>query len=490
MTETVAALLVSRPHDVRGAEHDVGEFGAAVEQARRHTAACVATADELPRIAVLLPQGPRLPAALLGVMTAGVAVPLNPRLTSDELLFTMRDAAVDMLIVDDGANATRDAVAAATQLGVPVRRLTDEPLAARRPRTPTGHDTALLLHTSGTTARPKLVPLSHRNLLASAAAVAASMSLDGDDHGLAVMPLFHIHGIVGSLLSSLWAGAALTVAPFDALRVQGQLVRGRHTWMSAVPTMYQALLLRPPTAGDLLLRRMRSSSSTLPPSVWRAVEERFGCPVVNSYGMTEAAHQMCSTGIGTDTAEFATVGRAAGPEVAVLTASGVQHTGEGELVVRGPSITQGYVSPPGANDSAFVQSWFRTGDTGALHPDGRVVLQGRLKELINVGGEKVSPFEVDDVLLAHPAVGEAVAFAAPSRLLGEEVHAVVTLRTTVEEADLQRFAREHLAKFKVPTRIHIVDEIPKGSTGKVQRIRLAAELGVVPADVAQERSST
>lgn len=490
MTETVAALLASRPHDVHGADHDVDEFGTAVEQARCHTAGCATTTDELPRVAVLLPQGPRLAGALLGVMTAGVAVPLNARLTPDELLFTMRDAAVDMLIVDRDANAARAAIAAATQLGIPVRPLTDEPIAAHRRRTPTGHDTALLLHTSGTTARPKLVPLSHGNLLASAAAVADAMSLDGDDHGLGVMPLFHIHGIVGSLLSSLWAGAALTVAPFDALRLQGQLVRGRHTWMSAVPTMYQALLLRPPTAGELHLRRVRSSSSTLPPSVWRAIEERFGCPVVNSYGMTEAAHQMCSTGIGTDAAEFATVGRAAGPEVAVLTTSGVQHTGEGELVVRGPSITQGYVSPPGANDSAFVQGWFCTGDTGVRHADGRVVLHGRLKELINVGGEKVSPFEVDDVLLAHPAVGEAVAFAAPSRLLGEEVHAVVTLRNAIDEVGLQRFAREHLAKFKVPTRIHIVEEIPKGSTGKVQRIRLAAQLGVAAADVAQGRSST
>lgn len=487
---TIEALLENRLPDIRSAGAVIGEFGDALDQARRHTAACVARSDELPRIAVLLPQGPRLAGALLGIMTSGVAVPLNPRLTADELLFTMRDAAVDALVTDHDVHGAHDAIAAATQLGVPVLRLPDDPRAARHIRTPTDHDTALLLHTSGTTARPKLVPLSHRNLLASAAAVADAMSLDGDDHGLAVMPLFHIHGIVGSLLSSLWAGAALTVAPFDALRLQGQLVRGRHTWMSAVPTMYQALLLRPPVAGALLVRRVRSSSSTLPPSVWRAIEERFGCPVVNSYGMTEAAHQMCSTGIGTDADEFATVGRAAGPEVAVLTASGVQQAGEGELLVRGPSITEGYVSPPGANDSAFVQGWFRTGDTGALHRDGRVVLQGRLKELINVGGEKVSPFEVDDVLLAHPAVGEAVAFAAPSPLLGEVVHAVVTLRTTADEADLQRFAREHLAKFKVPARIHIVEEIPKGSTGKVQRIRLAAQLGVVPADASQERSST
>jgi acyl-CoA synthetase (AMP-forming)/AMP-acid ligase II len=491
MNRTIGALLDTGSQRVRGLDTDEVPFASAASAARL-LASGLSTEGPAARVAVLLPQGPDLAGAIVGVMAAGVAVPLNPRLTADELRFTMHDAGVDALLTDPTWAGASEAIRVATDHGLRVFAL-DAPTKAHRQQhtDPDPDSIALLLHTSGTTARPKLVPLSHANLLASAAAVSRAMALTADDHGMCVMPLFHIHGIVGSLLSSLTAGATVTVAPFDALRLQSHLALGRHTWMSAVPTMYQALLLRPPLDGRLALRRVRSSSSTLPPSVWTAIEDRFECPVVNSYGMTEAAHQMSSTGQGTDAAEFATVGRAAGPDLAVLTPEGVVPRGSGELVVRGPSITSGYLSPSDANEGAFVDGWFRTGDTGAVDLDGRVVLHGRLKELINVGGEKVSPFEVDNALLSHPSVVEAVAFAVPSRLLGEEVQAVVTVRADVDEAHLRAHAREHLAKFKVPTRIHLVEEIPKGPTGKVQRIRLADQLGVTAQrDAAGTQGST
>jgi acyl-CoA synthetase (AMP-forming)/AMP-acid ligase II len=242
--------------------------------------------------------------------------------------------------------------------------------------------------------------------------------------------------------------------------------------------MYQAMLLRPAVALPGTLRLARSSSSPLSPRTWTLVQERLGCTVVNSYGMTEAAHQMASTPISGDSTFLGTVGRAAGPEIGVATAAGVSTRGAGELVIRGAGVMAHYLSPAGANEDAFVDGWFRTGDTGTIDDRDVVRLLGRLKELINVGGEKVSPFEVDDVLLAHPAVAEAVAFAAPSELLGEVVHAAVVLRSDLDEATLRRYAREQLAKCKVPTRIHFVTEIPKGPTGKVQRIHLAAQLGL------------
>ena len=428
-------------------------------------------------VAVLLPQGPQLAAALLAVMSCATALPINPKLSATEIEFTLVDANATIMLTQAGFHPVAETVG--TRLGL---RMLDLQSLDGQPRgewVPNANDTALMLHTSGTTARPKLVPLTHRNLCASATAVAAAMQLGHDDCGLAVMPLFHIHGIVGSLLSSLAAGAHVRVAKFDAFAVQRQLHDFDCTWMSAVPTMYQAMLLRPP--GDQLarLRAVRSSSSPLPTEVWRRLQDRLGCTVVNSYGMTEAAHQMASTGIPGDADLCGSVGLAAGPEIAVLSESGsISATGHGELVIRGASVTAGYLSPSGANDQSRIDGWFRTGDTGSISDRHVIHLLGRLKELINVGGEKVSPFEVDDALLSHPMVSEAVTFAMPSVLLGEEVQAVVTLTGDVDEAQLRRHARLRLAKFKTPVRIHIVDAIPTGPTGKVQRLHLPKQLGL------------
>jgi acyl-CoA synthetase (AMP-forming)/AMP-acid ligase II len=303
------------------------------------------------------------------------------------------------------------------------------------------------------------------------------------------MPLFHIHGLVGALLSSLFAEASVNCPPgFNALKFFGWLDEAEATWYTAVPTMHQAILSRAERNAEIIARRrlrfIRSSSASLPPQIMRALEETFGCPVIESYGMTEAAHQMASNSLPPRPRKPGSVGIAAGPEIAIMDAHGaLLAKGEiGEIVIRGPNVTQGYANNPKANAEAFSNGWFRTGDQGILDADGYLSLTGRLKEIINRGGEKISPREVDDVLMDHPALAQVVTFAMPHEKLGEEVAAAVVLREGehTTEADLREFAAKRLADFKVPRKILFLDEIPKGATGKLQRIGLAKLLGLVP----------
>jgi acyl-CoA synthetase (AMP-forming)/AMP-acid ligase II len=273
---------------------------------------------------------------------------------------------------------------------------------------------------------------------------------------------------------------------FNALRFFAWLEEAAPTWYSAVPTMHQAILARAERNREIIERRrlrlIRSSSASLPPPVMAQLETTFGCPVIESYGMTEASHQMTSNPLPPKARKAGTVGIAAGPEVAVLDADGhVLPPGlTGEVAIRGPNVTAGYVNNPGANEAAFTNGWFCTGDQGVFDADGYLTITGRLKELINRGGEKISPREVDDVLLDHPAVAQAVTFALPHDKLGEEVAAAIVLRdgVTANERELRDFVAGRLAEFKVPRRIVFLAEIPKGPTGKLQRIGLAAKLGL------------
>jgi acyl-CoA synthetase (AMP-forming)/AMP-acid ligase II len=285
------------------------------------------------------------------------------------------------------------------------------------------------------------------------------------------------------VLASLSAGAGVSCTPgFNALRFAAWLVEVRPTWYTAVPTMHQAILQRlrpqPEAARGARLRLIRSSSASLPPQVMGELEELFAAPVVESYGMTEASHQMTSNPLPPAPRKPGSVGIAAGPEVAIMDETGtILPRGEvGEVVIRGPNVTGGY----DANVKAFTDGWFRTGDQGRLDEAGYLFLTGRLKELINRGGEKVSPLEVDTVLMDHPAVAQAVTFAMPHAKLGEEVAAAVVLREgqTAAEQAIRDFAAARLAAFKVPRRVIILDEIPKGATGKLQRIGLAQKLGL------------
>ena len=340
-------------------------------------------------------------------------------------------------------------------------------------------DVALVLHTSGTTSRPKLVPLTHANLCASARHIQETLRLQGKDRCLNVMPLFHIHGLMGALLASCAAGGSVVcTSGFDASQFFAWLEALQPTWYTAVPTIHQAVLAlagrNREVIGRCPLRFIRSSSSALPPAVMRDLEAALGAAVIESYGMTEASHQMCSNPLPPGERKAGSVGLAAGPEVAVMDPAGnlLSARRVGEVVIRGKNVTAGYESNPAANEAAFTHGWFRTGDQGYFDEDGYLFLTGRLKEIINRGGEKIAPREVDDALLEHPAVAQALTFAVPHARLGEDVATAVVLQrgASVSEETLREYAFTRLADYKVPTRVVIVDQLPKGPTGKPQRI--------------------
>jgi acyl-CoA synthetase (AMP-forming)/AMP-acid ligase II/thioesterase domain-containing protein len=450
------------------------------------------------RVALVVENGPEAACAFLALAQAAAVAPLNPAYRAQELAFYLEDIGADAVVVDSALDSPVRDVAGG--LGVRVLELRADPsapagsfaidgiepgTAADAARDPGA--VALLLHTSGTTARPKLVPLAHEQLLASAANVARTLELTPADRCLNVMPLFHIHGLVAALLGSLHAGASVAcTSGFHQLRFFEWLDELGPSWYTAVPTMHAAVLARaadhPETLARHGLRFVRSSSAALPGTVLAGLESTFGVPVVEAYGMTEAAHQMASNPLPPGARKAGSVGRAAGPEVAVLDADGrVLGAGEvGEVAVRGPNVFAGYEANPEANAAAFTDGWFRTGDEGSLDGEGYLTLRGRLKEIINRGGEKISPLEVDDALLRHAAVRQAVTFSVAAPLLGVEVAAAVVVDpgSPAGERELQDFVAQTLAPFKVPRRIVVVDEIPKGPTGKVQRIGLAERLGV------------
>ena len=448
------------------------------------------------RVAIVLPNGPEMAAAFLCVAAGASTAPLNPGYKGEEFSFYLHDLKPKALIVQKG-EAT-PARGAAEALGIPVLELVPgeaagsfmleggSPGTAARPGVAGEDDEALVLHTSGTTARPKIVPLSQCNITASATHIGAALELSEADACLNIMPLFHIHGLIAAVLSSIAAGGAVCcTAGFDALKFFRLLDEERPTWYTAVPTMHQTILSRAERNAETIararLRFIRSSSASLPGPVMQAMEATFGCPLVESYGMTEAAHQMASNPL-RGTRKPGAVGLPAGPEVRIMTDDGeFLPQGEiGEVVIRGPNVTAGYEANPDANAKAFTHGWFRTGDQGMLDEDGYLQLTGRLKELINRGGEKVSPLEVDGVLSAHEAVAQALTFAIPHGKLGEEVGAAIVLREGMEltERELRDFAALHLADFKVPRKVVFLDEIPKGATGKLMRIGLAEKLGL------------
>ncbi|HWA46871.1 MAG TPA: acyl--CoA ligase [Dongiaceae bacterium] len=449
------------------------------------------------KVAIVMPNGPEMAAAFVAVACWACAAPLNPVYRADEFDFYLGDIDAKALIIQAGPDAPARIVAA--QRKIPVIDLTpqeDKPAGHFTLSVPFGNagkadpdpdHAALVLHTSGTTSRPKIVPLTHRNLMASAHNIARTLALTPADRSLVVMPLFHIHGLVGALLSSFTAGASVhCTSGFHTLKFFEQLDHVRPTWFTAVPTMHQMILARADRNAEVLarckLRFIRSSSASLPPQVMKSLEAVFGCPVIESYGMTEASHQMTSNPLPPAVRKPGSVGVAAGPDVAIMDQEGrLLARGEtGEIVIRGENVTLGYTNNPKANVESFTHGWFRTGDQGVMDADGYLTITGRLKEIINRGGEKIAPREVDDVIMDHPAVAQVVTFAMPHEKLGEDVAAAVVLREghQVSESELRHFVGEHLADFKVPRKILFLPEIPKGATGKLQRIGLAQKLGL------------
>lgn len=441
------------------------------------------------RVAIALPNGLPMIVCVLAAATAGTAAPLNPRYRAEEFRFYLDDARARVLIVPpSGAEeAQRAAGDGVRVLVVDVeangRVSLDAGGPARRVDPPAASDIALLLHTSGCTGTPKRVALSHASLAQSARNVARTYELGPDDVSLCVMPLFHVHGFVASLLATLASGG-LAVVPsrFNALSFWQTAREAGATWYSAVPTVHQVLLKRAGDtgrpAGVQPLRFIRSCSAPLAPRVMGDLESAFGSPVLEAYGMTEAAHQVASNPLPPGTRKPGSVGRATAVRIAVVDADG-RHVAPGvcgEVVLRGDTVITRYEGRSDANATAFVDGWFRTGDLGCLDDAGYLTLVGRLSEMINRGGEKIAPRDVDEVLLTHPAVAEAVSFGVPHATWGEEVAAVVVLSAAVSAGELLAFCRERLADFKCPREIHISDAIPRGATGKVQRRTLAQQL--------------
>ena len=346
---------------------------------------------------------------------------------------------------------------------------------------PKAWDVALILHTSGTTSRPKRVPLSHANLLTSARNIAATYQLTPEDVSLCVMPLFHVHGLVASTLATLFAGGTVVVPPkFNPLSFWPTVRDYRATWYSAVPTIHQVLLSRAKTrpAGAEQLRFIRSCSAALSPQTMAELEERFGVPLLEAYGMTEAAHQMASNPLPPGARKAGSVGRGTAVEIAILNERGDEMPpgATGEVSIKGANVFGGYEGNSEANAESFSHGWFRTGDQGHLDSQGYLTLVGRIKELINRGGEKISPREIDDTLATHPAVAEAVCFGIPDRVYGEQVAAAVVLDGEASEKDLIAHCRSSLSDFKCPTTIYIVESIPRTATGKIQRRNVAAAI--------------
>ena len=446
------------------------------------------------RVALAVPNGPEMAVAFASVASFATCAPLNPAYGFTEFDYYLSDLEPSVLIVQSGTSAP--AFAAAQKNSIPVVELTpavDDPagiffLAATSGPPKAGknsriHDNALILHTSGTTSRPKMVALTQGQLLASATNIAAGLRMTDRDRCLNVMPLFHIHGLVGVLLSSIVAGATVICTPgFDAEKFFGWLEQYQPTWYSAVPTIHQAILANArahPTAIQRhRLRWIRSCSASLPAAVALELEKCFGVPVIEAYGMTEAAHQIASNPLPPKERKIGSVGLATGTEIAVmddkhhLLASGEV----GEIVIRGATVITGYANREGMDQDSFSDGWFRTGDQGYLDNDEYLYLTGRLKEMINRGGEKISPKEIDDMMLGHPEIAQAAAFRVPHSTLGDDVAVALVLRpgSQLKESSIRKYVLDRIGEFKAPSRFFILDEIPKGATGKLNRSELSA----------------
>ena len=447
------------------------------------------------RAAIVLPNGPYMATSFLAISSYMSAAPLNPNYKSEEFEFYLKDLKPKIVLVEK--NSENVVTEVAKKLGIPVCELknSESNLAgdfnlfdkSAEYNLPNEDQEALVLHTSGTTSRPKIVPLSNSNIYSSSNNISKSLKLTDKDHCLNIMPLFHIHGLIAVLASSMKVGASVcATSGFNALKFLDQAKSEKITWYSGVPTMHQAILLRADKnldlAKNLNLRFLRSSSASLPPAVFEKLNLVFNCPVIEAYGMTEATHQMTSNPLPPQKQKPGFVGIPAGPDVCIMDNDyNIMKNGEeGEVCIKGSNVTVGYENNPEANKNSFSNGWFRTGDQGYFDDEGYLKISGRLKEIINKGGEKISPLEVDNVLMDHPAIEAAVCFGYADKMLGEDIATAIIIKEgkTCNEDDVKNFAKEKLAKFKIPKKIYFVKEIPKGATGKLQRNTLAKNFGL------------
>lgn len=445
------------------------------------------------RISIAMTNGVPMAITFIASALCGTAAPLNPKYKQEEFAFYYADTNAKALITLSELPEAAIAAASPNMLLINAKVNADGTLSfelVKKGKTPNSEppnadDVAMILHTSGTTSRPKRVPIRDRNLIASANNIINAYSLTADDTTICLMPLFHIHGLVGCLLATLASGGTL-VCPngFNALEFWKLVETYKPTWYSAAPTMHQTILARASRNAEIVqahpFRFIRSSSAPLPLVIIEQLEATLNAPVVESYSMTEASHMMTTNPLPPKVRKPGSVGYGFGVEVGIMDNEGnlLSQGSLGEVVVKAPNVIDGYENNPEANATAFVNGWFRTGDQGKLDTDGYLYLTGRIKELINRGGEKFSPLEVDDVLLRHPAVSEALAFAVPHKSLGEDIHAAVVLKAEVSVQELIAHCKITLADFKVPQQIHILEQLPRGATGKLQRLAMAKLLNI------------
>ncbi len=445
---------------------------------------------------IVLPNGINMAKCFLSLANYVVAAPLNPNYTEEEFIFYLKDLECKYVVTDETAsnNLKNAAKKTNTKLlfietgdgdnSLKLKSIDTKKNISNKPNL--NNDQCLILHTSGTTSKPKQVQLSTKNILSSASNIANTLVLSKEDKGLNIMPLFHIHGLIASLLSSVFSGGCLVCTEgFNALALFSQIKTFNPTWITAVPTMYQAILSRSTRNSSIIknskIRLLRSSSAAMPVKTIEELESVFECPVIEAYGMTEASHQMASNPLN-GKRKSGSVGKAAGPRIALLkdskvyTESGI----EGEIVIKGENVTKSYRNNDLANKESFFDGWFRTGDLGTFDNEGFLFISGRIKEVINKGGEKISPKEIDEALMKHPAIFQAVSFSITHEKLGEDVGAAIVLKESesVSKEELQLHLKNIISAFKIPKTILFLNEIPKGNTGKIQRIGLAKKLGI------------
>ncbi len=451
------------------------------------------------RVGLRVPSSAEFVVGLLAASRAGlVVVPVDPALPVPDQRARMSAARARVVLVN-GSGETGESALRCWPISVragsgiedagvdldatsPLEPVTAAP-AGLRP------DDAMIMFTGGTTGSPKMVPWTHDNIACSVRDVIATYGLGPDDATVAVMPLFHGHGLIAALLATLASGGALLLPDrgrfsahtfFDDLRSVGA------TWFTAVPTIHRIVLdraaaeagrERPP------LRFVRSCSAALSPATAQELRTAFAAPVLGAYGMTEATHQMTSMKADPEEVEPGLVGVSSGVEISIIGDDGRPcPPGEvGEIRVRGRTVVRGYLGDQAATAETFTAGWLHTGDLGSLSATGELTLRGRIKEMINRGGEKISPQRIEDVLIGHPKVIEAAVFGVPDELYGETVAAVVLLDTAASPdpvvAELVELCRERLAAYEVPTKIQVAEELPHTAKGSVDRRAVANQFG-------------
>jgi acyl-CoA synthetase (AMP-forming)/AMP-acid ligase II len=424
-----------------------------------------------------------------------IAAPLNPAYKQSEFEFYIDDLSSTIALVPKGAFAQdAAAVRAARKYNAAIAECyyngkevvldvkesgklagKSAPLESAQP-----DDVALVLHTSGTTGRPKAVPLTHRNLLRTMKNIQGTYELTPKDRTMLVMPLFHVHGLLAGFLAPLASGGSVVVPlKFSASVFWNDFAEHKANWYTAVPTIHQILLKNPIPSPRPEIRFIRSCSSPLSPKTFHELEAALGAPVLEAYAMTEAAHQMTSNPLPPGQRKPGSVGLGQGVEIKILNDAGdeVPQGKESEICIRGENVTKGYLNNPAANASSFTKGgFFRTGDQGFQDAEGYVIITGRIKELINKGGEKISPIELDNVIAQHPAVSEAVSFAIEDEMYGQDVGLAIVVKDgqSLNAGELKSWLTDRVAKFKMPKKIFFTDIMPKTATGKIQR-RLVAE---------------